>query len=74
VSTEPEKLIDVGTNLRIRRIRSRRTQQELADAVGLSRNKISAYERGVQQLNYFDLVNLAEFYKINVVDLVEKDG
>jgi transcriptional regulator with XRE-family HTH domain len=61
------------TNLVLLRRRKRRTQEEVAFALGLKRSTLNGYEHGVGQPNIERLIALAGYYRISLDDLVRTD-
>lgn len=53
------------------RERARKSQQEVADALGLSRSAISQMESAARQVSSLELLRLAELYGLEVRDLLE---
>ena len=52
--------------LKALRLAAGKTQQELADALRISRSAYALYETGRRQLNYEALVALADYYNITL--------
>ena len=61
------------TNLVLLRKRRKRTQEEVAFALGLKRSTLNGYEHGVGQPNVERLMALAEYYRVSMDDLVRTD-
>ncbi|CAN5917752.1 hypothetical protein BH24BAC1_BH24BAC1_26580 [soil metagenome] len=61
------------TNLVLLRKRKKRTQEEVAFALGLNRSTLNGYEHGVGQPNVERLIALAEYYRVSIDDLVRTD-
>ena len=64
--------MELGRQLQKCREDRRVTQQEMADACGLSKNYISAMERGVNKCNAHTLIAYAEKLDMSLDDLVGK--
>jgi transcriptional regulator with XRE-family HTH domain len=62
-----------GSNIKVLRNRSKRSQEEVAQDLGLTRSTYSGYENGVAQPNLDMLVRLSEYYKVSSDDLIKKD-
>ena len=71
---EKDFLVRLGHMLLVRRVRADLTQQQLADATGLTRNKISALERGEQSGRLLDFIALARYFRVTLDELVKNDG
>lgn len=61
----------MGTRIKDMRIDHDLTQEEVAEAIGITQRKYSYLEAGVQDWTGELLVKLAEFYHTNVDYLVE---
>lgn len=61
----------VGTNLKVLRKRMKFSQEEVAQALGLTRSTYSGYENGVAQPNIENLIAFSTFYKVSIDDLVK---
>ena len=62
----------LGARLRLRRLALRMSQQDLADAAGLSRVFLSAVERGRHGANVLALRHLATALRMTLRDLVSE--
>lgn len=49
------------------------SQEELAGELGLNRGNIASYEKGTAEPKICNLVNLAHFYKVSMLDLIRVD-
>jgi len=49
------------------------SQEELAGELNLNRGNIASYEKGTAEPKICNLVNLAHFYKVSVLDLIRVD-
>jgi transcriptional regulator with XRE-family HTH domain len=63
----------IGKRVRMERIWQALSQDELADKAGVTRNFVSAIERGAQGLDAFRLRRLAEALGIKFEDLMAPD-
>ena len=63
-----------GLRVRLLRVRLGLTQQQLADAAGLSRNFISELERGAHSLDLLRADHLARALGVPLDQLVARDG
>lgn len=60
-------------NIQLLRKRKKRSQEELATALGLKRTTLSAYEQGVAEPNLETLVRFSRFFKISIDKLLMVD-
>lgn len=69
-----EKILYRLVGAKIREIREKRvkTQEELANALGASRASVANYEAGKQAVYLSDLYRIADFLKVNIVELLPK--
>lgn len=65
--------MEIGANLKLLRNRVKKSQEEVANDLGLTRSSYSGYENGVAQPNIEILVQLSDYYKVSVDDLLKKD-
>jgi transcriptional regulator with XRE-family HTH domain len=65
--------IEVGKNLKLLRNRLKKSQEEVANELGLTRSSYSGYENNVAQPNLDSLVLFSDYYKVPIDDLVRKD-
>ena len=63
----------LSANLKLLRNRLKKSQEEVANALGLTRSSYSGYENNVAQPNVESLVLFSDYYKISIDDLVRKD-
>ena len=61
-----------GDNLRTYREMARMSQQELADAVGTTRNSVSNYEIGRSEPNFESLCRFATVLGVDITDLINE--
>jgi transcriptional regulator with XRE-family HTH domain len=67
-----EKFIydQVGKRIRQARERAKKTQEELAQAIDMSRGSIANYEGGRQAVYLSDLYLIADFLDASIMDLI----
>jgi len=65
--------MNIGTNLKLLRKRVKRSQEEVAQELGLTRSSYSGYENGVAQPGIDLLVTLCDYYLIPIDDFLRKD-
>lgn len=63
----------IGTNLKLLRNKLRKSQEEVANDLNLTRSSYSGYENNVAQPNLEILIQLSDYYKVSIDDLVRKD-
>lgn len=63
----------VGQNLKLLRNRLRKSQEEVAKELGLTRSSYSGYENNVAQPNLESLILFSDYFKVTIDDLVRKD-
>lgn len=63
----------LATNIKHLRKQIAISQEELATQLGLNRGNIASYEKGTAEPKICNLVNLANFYKVSVIDLITVD-
>ncbi len=63
----------IGSNLKLLRKRIKKSQEEVAQELNLTRSTYSGYENGVAQPNLEGLIAFSEFYKVSIDSLVKKD-
>jgi len=63
----------LSTNLKILRKKTRLTQDEAAEAIGISRTKLNAYENAHSEPTIDGLMSLSQFYKVNIDTLLKSD-
>lgn len=61
---------DIAARLRNARLAARKTQKEAADAVGMTYQAISNYERGKTNVESGVLIRLCQFYGVSVPDIL----
>ena len=60
----------IGNRIKECREKSRYTQQDVADYLGLSRASIANYESGRQKISIAELFSLAERFSVGIEDLL----
>lgn len=63
----------IGTNLKLLRKRRKKSQEEVANELGLTRSSYSGYENNVAQPNLDSLILFSDYYKVSIDDLVRQD-
>ncbi len=63
----------LSQNLKYLRKKNHISQQILADAVGMSRTSIGDYERGRTEPDISTLIEIADYFKVSLDDLLRKD-
>lgn len=61
----------LGKRLRLLRVVRELTQAELAQAAGVTRNQVSAFERAAQGLDVVALLGLSAALRVPVADLLD---
>jgi len=65
--------MEIGNNLKILRKRIKKSQEDVAQDLKLTRSSYSGYENGVAQPNLENLIAFSDYYKVSIDDLVKKD-
>ena len=65
--------MEIGKNLKLLRNRLKKSQEEVATDLNLTRSSYSGYENNVAQPNLESLILLSEYYKVTIDDLIKKD-
>jgi transcriptional regulator with XRE-family HTH domain len=65
--------MEVGNNLKILRKRLKKSQEEVAQDLKLSRSTYSGYENGVAQPNIENLVAFSDYFKVSIDELLRKN-
>ena len=68
-----DKREQIAESLKTLRLARGLTQQELAQATGISQQNISRWELGIHIPNLADCITLADFYGISLDDLADRD-
>lgn len=64
----------INSNLKILRNRSKFTQEEVADKIGVSRQAVAKWENGVTVPDINNCIALAELYKVSLDNLVNNSS
>lgn len=59
---------------RLKELRGKRTQIEIANAIGISRASYSHYENGIREPDNEILSKIADFYQVTVDELLGREG
>lgn len=65
--------MQIGNNLKLLRKRLKKSQEEVAQELSLTRSTYSGYENGVAQPNLESLISFSDYYKVPIDELVRKD-
>lgn len=65
--------MQVGLNIRIKRIGRGYTQEEIADAIGVARSTYTRYESDKRLPDIYKLCALADYFDVSLDDLVGRD-
>ena len=65
--------MEIGNNLKLLRNRRKKSQEEVATELNLTRSSYSGYENCVAQPNLESLILFSDYYKVPIDDLVRKD-
>ena len=65
--------IYLHSNIRCLRKQRNLSQEELANKVGLNRGNIASYEKGTAEPKICNLLRLAHFFQISIIDLTKED-
>ena len=65
--------MEIGNNLKILRKRLKKSQEEVAQDLKLTRSTYSGYENGVAQPNLENIVAFSDYFKVPIDDLIRKD-
>lgn len=65
--------MEIGNNLKLLRKRLKKSQEEVANDLKLTRSSYSGYENGVAQPSLESLIHLSKYYKVSIDDLVKKN-
>ncbi|MBB77844.1 MAG: DNA-binding protein [Crocinitomicaceae bacterium] len=63
----------VGKNLKLLRKRAKKSQEDLAKELGLTRSSYSGYENNVAQPNIESLMLISDYFKVSIDELVRND-
>ncbi len=62
-----------GSNLKVLRERKKRSQQELADFIGIKRSILNNYEHSISNPSVENLLKISEYFNININTLLTVD-
>ena len=62
-----------GTNLKVLRERKKRTQQDIADFIGIKRSILNNYEHGISNPSIENLLMISEYFNISINTLLTVD-
>lgn len=65
--------MEIGKNLKLLRGRLKKSQEEVATDLKMTRSSYSGYENNVAQPNLESLIQFSDYYKMSIDDLVKKD-
>ena len=65
--------MEIGKNLKLLRKRLKKSQEEVATELKLTRSSYSGYENNVAQPNLESLILFSDYYKVSIDELVRKD-
>lgn len=65
--------MQVGLNIKIKRIGRGYTQEEIADAIGVARSTYTRYESDKRLPDIYKLCALADYFEVSLDDLVGRD-
>jgi transcriptional regulator with XRE-family HTH domain len=65
--------IFLANNIRCLRKKLSLSQEELANKIGLNRGNIASYEKGTAEPKICNLLKLANFFKVSLLDLTKRD-
>lgn len=64
---------NLANNIRALRKRLGMSQEEFACKVGLNRGNIASYEKGTAEPKICNLIKIAHFFSVSIIDLLQKD-
>src|SRR5690606_28074157 len=65
--------MEVGKNLKLLRNSLKKSQEEVAKDLGLTRWSYSGYENNIAQRNIASLLFFSDYFKVSIDDLLKKD-
>lgn len=65
---------DLGSAIRLARVAAGKSQSDAAAHLDLSFQQIQKYEKGVNRIPVEELVSLAAFFEVPVMDLIDPSG
>ena len=66
-----KRLVELGYNIRIERMKHNITQEELAEKANLSIRTVSDIERGITDIRYSNLTQIAEAFGIPIYEMLK---
>ncbi|PSR11533.1 MAG: hypothetical protein C7N36_16030 [Bacteroidetes bacterium] len=63
----------LASNIKILRKRKKISQEELGFHIGLNRGNIASYENGTAEPKICNLIRMAEFFGVSLIDLAQHD-
>jgi transcriptional regulator with XRE-family HTH domain len=61
--------MSIGTNIRRLRTKSKRSQQDIADLLGIERNTYANWEKGTNDIKSEYIPKLSEIFEVEIQDL-----
>ena len=65
--------MNIGNNVKILRKRKGKSQDEMAQELGINRSTYSGYENNVAQPNLENILKISHFFSVTIEDLISKD-
>lgn len=72
-NTQSTSKICLSDNIRFLRKQKELSQEELAANIGLNRGNIASYEKGTAEPKLCNLLSLAKFFEVTLLDLTQRD-
>lgn len=70
---EKEISVFFGPNIKLLRTRRKKSQDEVASAIGIKRTSLSGYELGSSEPNFETLIRFSNYFKVSVNKLLQLD-
>ena len=64
----------IGDNIRVLRKKNGLLQKDLADQLNITRKALSNYEVGKRIPDIFELIRMAEIFKVSVDEIIGREG
>ena len=64
----------IGDNIRVLRKKNGLLQKDLADQLNITRQALSNYEVGKRIPDIFELISMAEIFKVSVDEIIGREG
>ena len=64
----------IGDNIRVLRKKNGILQKDLADQLNITRQALSNYEVGKRIPDIFELIRMAEIFKVSVDEIIGREG